>query len=36
MSRILGLDVSTRTIGMAIFENEGDKGFFQVKERKKE
>ena len=30
MSRILGLDVSTKTIGIAIFENEGDKGKLQL------
>ena len=30
MSRILGLDVSTKTIGVAIFENEGDKGKLQL------
>ena len=30
MGRILGLDVSTKTIGVAIFENEGDKGKLQL------
>ena len=30
MSRILGLDVSTKTIGVAIFENNGDNGKLQV------
>ena len=30
MSRILGLDVSTKTIGVAIFENVGDKGKLQL------
>jgi hypothetical protein len=30
MSRILGLDVSTKTIGIAIFENQGEKGKLQL------
>ena len=30
MSRILGLDVSTKTIGIAIFEDQGDKGKLQL------
>jgi len=30
MSRILGLDVSTKTIGIAIFENQGEKGNLQL------
>ena len=30
MSRILGLDVSTKTIGIAIFENNGDSGKLQL------
>ena len=30
MSRILGLDVSTKTIGVAIFEDGGDKGKLQL------
>ena len=30
MSWILGLDVSTKTIGIAIFEDEGDKGNLQL------
>ncbi len=30
MSRILGLDVSTKTIGVALFENQGDKGKLQL------
>ena len=30
MSRILGLDVSTKTIGIAIFEDEEDRGKLQL------
>ena len=30
MSRILGLDVSTKTIGIAIFEDQGEKGKLQL------
>ena len=30
MSRILGLDVSTKTIGIAVFEDQGDKGKLQL------
>ena len=30
MSRILGLDVSTKTIGIALFEDQGDKGKLQL------
>ena len=30
MSRILGLDVSTKTIGIALFEDKGDKGKLQL------
>ncbi len=30
MSRILGLDVSTKTIGIALFENNGDNGKLQL------
>ena len=30
MSRILGLDVSTKTIGIAIFEDQGDNGKLQL------
>ena len=30
MSRILGLDVSTKTIGIAIFEDQEDKGKLQL------
>ena len=30
MSRILGLDVSTKTIGIAIFEDSGENGKLQL------
>ena len=30
MSRILGLDVSTKTIGIALFEDQGEKGKLQL------
>jgi RNase H-fold protein (predicted Holliday junction resolvase) len=31
MSRILGLDVSTKTIGISLFEDFGDNGKLQLK-----